>query len=293
MAWDNTEPPQQSRAGKRVFEFSTRTGCERAMLYAAICLALNAVVLGMLGLTAYWGSPTGDATLDTRLDLMRHPWTLLNAVAYAVLGILVYRRNRAAATIAVIYFFVSVIMTSLVMERLALNIFQAIMLLLVVMAMVASFQWHRLYAAEVAQGTQSLQSLTGGESPAVGDSTLKVVLRFILGLYAGFFVIGVAGSIWALTEEPGLRSVVLLVTSGVEAFAAVNAFSAFKVSAAKAVKFATLLFVVGFIGGILYRLAFVVDSLGSTDAENLAFFATPLVLVLLRAWQESRSAAKA
>lgn len=294
MAWDNTEPPKQPNALERMFDVSSRVGCERAMRNGAICLLLVAVVSGYMGSMALWGTPTGSAELDARLESIRDPWVPIHAVVYAILGMLVYRRSRAAATIAVLYYVALVLVESLALGRIALNIFRIFLLALLVMAVAASFQWHRLYAAEAAQGAQSLKPAIGhgmsGDQAAVHDNLFLAALRFIFGLFAAFFVAGTAASMWTLVEEPGMRSVVSLLHSAVVLFAAMSTYQALKISAAKSKRFALLFFVLGYFGMAAYRLGFVPGGQGPT-VSDLLFFGSPTALVLFRGWQESRGTA--
>jgi hypothetical protein len=294
MTTDSTEPPKQPPLPERLFDFTSQAGCERAMRNGAIGLFAFALLSGYMGFTAFWGSPTGSAELDARLGSMRDPWLFVNAVVYAVLGVFVYRRSRAAATLAVLYVVAVAIARWLVLGRVPLNIFHLFFLALLAMAMAASFQWHRRYAAEAAQGTQSMRPLTGsamgGDLPAARDGAFMAALRFIFGLLAAFAVFGTAASMWELVEEPGSRSVASLLLSAVMLFAAISAYQALKLSAIKAAKFALLLFVLGYVGSAAYRLIFVPGGEGPQVFDLLAF-GIPTALVLFRAWQESRRTA--
>jgi hypothetical protein len=286
MAWDNTEAPKQPHALERMFDISSRAGSERAMRNAAISLLLLAVAFGFAGSMAFWGSPTGNALLDARLESMRDPWVLVSALVYAVLGMFVYRRSRAAATFAVVYFVALVIWESLELGRVALNIFSTFVLALLVMAMAASFQWHRLYAAEAAYGAQTVQPATGyvlgSDMPPARDSAFMAAMRFTFGLHAVFAVAFTAASMWTLVEEPGVQSVVSLLLSALMLFAAISAYRALKISATKAIKFALLLFVLGYVGLAAYRLSFVPGGPGPM-AFDLLFYGIPAALVLYRA----------
>jgi len=294
MRSDNTEPPRPPHALPRMFGISSRAGCERAMRTGAICLLVFAVVSGYMGFRSLWGIPTGSVELDARLDSMRNPWLLANAVVYAVLGVFVYLRSRAAATLAVLYVGATVIANSLMLGRVALNVFSIFFLAMLLMAMAASFQWRRLYAAEAVQVAPSLQPVTGhgmgGGLSAARNSLFMAALRFIFGLLAAFVTFGTAMSMWVLVERPGFRSVANLLLSVLMLYAAISAFGALKVSATKAIRFALLLFVFGYVGSAAYRSILVPGGQGPGVSDFL-IFGVPAALVLFRAWQESRSAA--
>jgi hypothetical protein len=264
------------------------------MRNGAIGLFVFALLSGYLGFTTFWGGPTGSAELDARLGSMRDPWLFVHAVVYAVLGVFVYRRSRAAATLAVLYVVAHAIARWLVLGRVPFNIFHLLFLALLAMAMAASFQWHRLYAAEAARGTPALQAATGstmgGDLSAASTSAFMVALRFIFGLLAAVFVVGTAVSMWKLEEEPGSRSVAGVLLSALTLYAAISAYQSLKLSATKAIKFALLLFVLGYVGTAAYRLIFVPGGEGPQVFDLLAF-GIPAALVLFRAWQESRSTA--
>lgn len=294
MASNNAEPPKQPNALARMFDISSRVGCESAMRNGAICLFLGAALLGWFVLMAYWGDPIGHTEFDARIQAMRSPQQLINVVVYAVLGVFVYRRSRLAATCAVLYWVALVIWQSLELGRLSLNIVSAFILALLVVAMAASYQWHRLYAAEAAHGTPALQTASGssmgGDPSAASTSEFIAILRFVFGVLVAFFVAGTAASMWMLVKEPGMRSVVSLLLSALTLYAAISTYRALKLGAIKAIRFALLFFVLGYLGTAAYRLGFVPGGEGP-QVSDLLLFGIPAALVLIRAWQESRTTA--
>jgi hypothetical protein len=117
-----------------------RESCEKAIRNGGIAALLSAFFTALIGVAGFFIQP-GKSDLGFILS----PFIFLDVLLVSILAIFVFRKNRVASTILVIYFSLSKIVVGINIDSFSNIIIFVILLLYYFTAMRGTFIWYSEY----------------------------------------------------------------------------------------------------------------------------------------------------